>query len=100
MTFNRHPVDRLAEVRAEISKLEAEADKLKAAVVKLAGTLVPGEATPVDGDDNIASVAFIERETLDRKAVEAVLSKRRFEACLKKSGSLTVRVTPKMKEAA
>lgn len=99
--MNRHPVDRLAEVRAEIKSLQAEEDQLKGHIhALLPDTPMPGETQTVTGDEHIASVAFVERETLDRKAVEAVLSKRRFEACLKKSGSLTIRVTPKMKEAA
>lgn len=57
MARNRHPVDDLADVRAEIKRLEAREEELKAEVGKLMGS-----ADHIGGDEYIATQAISERK--------------------------------------
>jgi hypothetical protein len=103
MVLNRHAVDSLAEVREEIKNLQALETALKERVIALlADAPQRGETQTVAGDDYVASVSLIERETLDRQAVEKALSPKRLAACLKSSSSLTIRIAPRaqLEEAA
>jgi cell pole-organizing protein PopZ len=95
MPSNRHPVDQLAEVRAQIKALQSREDDLKEQVLtRLTDNPQRGETQTVDGDDFVAAVSCVERETLDRKAVERALGVK-FAKCLKKSTSVTIRVSPR-----
>ncbi len=67
---NRHPADRLADVRAEIKRLEAEEGSLRAYLLSH-----PDDCT---GDENVAVVFPSSRKKIDTKALakelgEAVL---------------------------
>lgn len=67
MARNRHPVDDLADVRAEIKRLEAREEDLKAEVGKLMGS-----ADHIGGDEYIATQSIGERKgNIDEKAAKA-----------------------------
>lgn len=64
---NRHPVDRLADVRAEIKKLQDEETDLKAQI-----TTEMGSSDSLGGDQYIASQALQERKgNIDDAAMKA-----------------------------
>ncbi|MEL6280678.1 MAG: hypothetical protein AAFR28_17610 [Pseudomonadota bacterium] len=83
ITTNRHPVDRLAEVRAEIARLKDQETALRDAVLEMpSGDLV--------GDEFIATVKNASQSRLDTKAVEAKFGS--LDAFRKKVQITTVRL--------
>jgi len=92
---NRHVVDQLAIVRAEIKELKAREDGLKDAV-----SLEMGSADSLGGDDFIARQTLSERKGgIDEKAAKAAgvnLDDYRKAA----SVVMTLRVEPRVHEAA
>lgn len=75
-TTNRHPVDRLAEVREQIRALEKEGDELKDRIT-LSKDFV--------GAEYLAQAAESTRTTLDRAKLEATFGKTAVAACSKVS---------------
>jgi hypothetical protein len=61
MQNNRHPVDRLADVRSEIKKLEAEEERLRAYLLEH-----PQDRT---GEEHIAVVGSQNRKRVDLKGL-------------------------------
>jgi hypothetical protein len=61
MSVNRHPVDRLADVRSEIKRLEAEETKLRAYLLEH-----PQDRT---GEEHIAVIGSQSRKRVDMKAL-------------------------------
>lgn len=103
MLPNRHPVDQLAETRAQIKALQDRESELKERVIDmLADRPQRGETQTVDGDEFQAAISLVESERLDRQAVEKALTPSKFAKCLKKASSVTVRVNPRarLEEAA
>lgn len=100
MKTNRHIIDRYADLTAEIKSMTDMKDALKEQILANIEPLGPGESTTVVGDDYSATVSLVERETLDRKAVEAALSKPKFQACLKPSSAWTIRTAARRQVAA
>jgi hypothetical protein len=97
---NRHPVDQLAQVRAQIKELQEWEASLKEQIISsLPERPELGEMQRIDGDDFVADVSLIERETLDRKAAEKLLGKR-FPQALKTSSSITIRVSARAQQEA
>lgn len=82
-TTNRHPVDRLADVREQIKVLDEEADSLKAAI------LASGQ---LKGAEYLAQVSEAKRATLDRDKLEAAFGKVAVAACTKESVSTVLRL--------
>jgi len=61
MSVNRHPVDRLVDVRSEIKRLEAEETKLRAYLLEH-----PQDRT---GEEHIAVIGSQSRKRVDMKAL-------------------------------
>src|SRR4051812_12808611 len=64
---NRHPVDELADVRAEIKTLQAREAELRAVLL--------ADGADLSGSEHYARVTVSERETLDAKAITEALGK-------------------------
>lgn len=62
-TTNRHPVDELADLRAEIASLEGRADYLR--------RMILAERVTLTGDENVATVRETCRTGYDTKAMLA-----------------------------
>lgn len=94
---NRHPVDRLADVRAEIKKLTEEEGELKARVIGMMGS-----ADSLGGDQYIASQSLQERKgSLDDKKLEKALGVDDLDAYRKpKTTSIVVKVEPRLSSEA
>jgi len=85
---NRHPIDRLADVRAEIKRLDAvEAELRKSIIVGDFG---------LTGDQYIAEVRETTRETIDSALVRKHLGPDGIKPFLKKSTTQTVRLTERV----
>jgi hypothetical protein len=78
---NRHPVDRLADIREQMKALEAEEKILKERIIQTGDTV---------GDDNIAQLKDSTRKTLDRTALEAHYGIETIAQFLKTSSFTTV----------
>jgi hypothetical protein len=65
MTTNRHPVDELADVRAQMHRLEQRERELRKMILD-------GECLPI-GDDYEADVVMQRRNTLDTKEIKRQL---------------------------
>src|SRR6266704_459066 len=72
---NRHPVDELAEIRAERRRLGEREEALRLQLL-LAGA-------DLEGDEHVASVHEFEREELDRDALEQRFGKAMVAACVR-----------------
>ena len=83
---NRHPVDRLADMRAQIKALTAEEKTLTAEVSRLIG-----DGTSAGGDEYIATQSIAERKgSIDpKKLADAGIDADAY----RKKGSVTVTVT-------
>lgn len=93
---NRHPIDELADVRANIKTLSEREKILKDRIIAgLKEQPKAGEPVAVLGDENVGSVSYVETERLDRKAVEKLLTKPKFQSCLKTTSGLTIRTAPR-----
>jgi len=90
---NRHPVDQLADVRAEIKRLTAVEDDLKAKITKEMGT-----RDSLGGDQFIASQALQERKGgLDEARIAAALRLDNLDAYRKpKSTFVVLKVEPRV----
>ena len=69
---NRHPVDRLADLRVQIKKLTEEADRLRVAIV---------ESGDMIGDECFAKLVPKKQSRLDRRALEYCFGKAAVAAC-------------------
>jgi hypothetical protein len=94
-SINRHPVDRLADVRAEIKALEDVEADLKAEIGKLMGT-----SDALGGDEFIAYQRLeARRGSLDAKKIEAAgLDPDRFRKA--STTAVVLRVERRVSEAA
>ncbi len=94
---NRHVVDRLADVRAEIKALTQEEAELKARVSQLMGS-----ADSLGGDQYIASQSLQERRGgLDESKLAGALGLPNLDAYRKPSTTFVViKVEPRAMEAA
>jgi uncharacterized protein (UPF0335 family) len=97
LSGNRHPVDRLADVRAEIKKLQDEETDLKEQIGKLMGS-----ADSLGGDEFIARQTLQERKGgLDEKALCRFLNADNLDAYRKPATAvLVLRVERREAEAA
>lgn len=80
---NRHPVDRLAEVRQEIKALKEIEDALRAEIIS---------SKSFAGSEHIAQLNVSNRSVLDRKKLEATFGKVAVSACTTNSTTTTLRV--------
>ena len=78
---NRHPVDRLADVRDRIKALEAEERVLRAEII---------ESGDTNGDDNVAMLKRSVRNLLDRPMLEARFGRAEVAKCTKESPATTL----------
>jgi hypothetical protein len=78
---NRHPVDRLADVRDRIKALEAEERALRAEIL---------ESGDTNGDDNVAMIKHNTRNLLDRPMLEARFGRAEVAQCTKESVATTL----------
>jgi len=78
---NRHPVDRLADVREQLKALESEERILRDTILRTGDT---------NGDDNVAMVKESVRNMLDRKALEFKFGVASVAACTKESPVTTL----------
>lgn len=86
-------VDELGSLKSHMATLAAREAAIKSALIA-AGVGV------VEGNLFRAAITSSERETLDRKAVEALLAPAAFAGCLKSSPVVTVRVSARSAESA
>ncbi len=95
MSSNRHPVDQLADVRAEIRRLQAQETELKSTV-----SMMMGSADSLGGDQYIASQKIMTRKGgLDEAKLSAELGDL---APFRKPDTtvITINVTPRVREEA
>lgn len=94
---NRHIVDQLADVRAEIRELQAKESGLKEAVGHMMGS-----ADSLGGDEFIASQAISERKgSLDEKAIAKALGVDNLDQFRKPATPVvTIRVERRISEVA
>lgn len=94
---NRHPIDRLADVRDQIKALEAEEAKLKAEISALMGS-----ADSLGGDEYIARQSLQDRKgALDEKALCRKLNVENLDAYRKPSTtSMVLRLVSRVAEVA
>ena len=78
---NRHPVDRLADVREQIKVLESEEKALREKIMMSGDTV---------GDDNVAQLKDGVRKTLDRAALEAHYGKDAIAPFMKETAYTTL----------
>lgn len=83
---NVHPVDRLAEVRAQIKFLEEMQDDLRAEIIRTGQTI---------GDHMVASIQQQKRSVLDRAKLEAKFGKQAVAACCDVRDMTLVKLTPR-----
>lgn len=80
---NRHPADRLAEVREEIKALKEIEDQLQAEIIT---------SKSFKGAEYLAQLTTTNRSTLDRKKLEAVFGKVAVASCSSNSTTTTLRL--------
>ena len=85
-TQNRHPVDRLAEVREQIKALQADEQFLKDQIKESGDTV---------GDEYIAAFKEVSRSTLDRGLLEVRYGKEAIAECCKSSAYTTLNIFKK-----
>src|SRR5262245_24289122 len=78
---NRHPVDRLFDIRESIKALEAEEKFLRDQIIR---------TRDVVGDENIAQIKDTTRKTLDRAALEACYGAETIAGFCKTSSYVTL----------
>lgn len=71
---NRHPVDRLSDVREQIKLLEAEEKSLRQAIIDTGDTV---------GLEYVAMIKSNEQKRLDRPTLDATFGKAQIDACTK-----------------
>ncbi len=81
---NRHPVDELADVRAEIKKLEAREAELK--------VILTSDGCNLDGDEFEATVSHVASERIDTAAIRKHFGDDGIKPFLKRSETVTVRI--------
>jgi hypothetical protein len=88
---NRHPVDELAEIRAERRQLGERENALRLRLLMSGADLI--------GDEHVAQVLEFEREELDRLALEQRFGKAAVAACVNRMNykivSLSKRARPR-----
>jgi len=78
---NRHPVDRLNDVREQIKILQAEEKNLRDDILASGDT---------NGDENVAMVKHSTRNLLDRPMLEARFGREEVAKCTKESPVTTL----------
>lgn len=78
---NRHPVDRLFDVREQIKALENEERALKADIMDSGDT---------NGDEHVAMIKHSSRNLLDRPLLEARFGRAEVAQCTKESPVTTL----------
>lgn len=81
--MNRHPVDRLAEVRDRIKTLEQEADALRDRIIREQDFI---------GADYLATASETTRQTLDKAKLVATFGEIAVAACTKPSVAVMLRL--------
>lgn len=84
MLANRHPADRLAEVRAAIRELQTEEQELRQALL--------AEDADLSGDEHYARLVTVETTRLDRKLLEDRFGKKAVAECAKPVVNRQVRI--------
>ena len=90
--MNRHPVDRLADVRRQIAELEKEGERLRQMIFD-------GKCT-LTGDSHIAAIHEIQRENLDRPAVLSHYGRDALAPFLRRTEYTLVKLLDRPKEPA
>lgn len=87
ITRNRHPVDRLADLREQIKLMQAEADELRSDIMRT-GDYV--------GADYMAVPKTTVRRLLDRPTLELTFGKAAVDKCCKDSEATTLNLFKKV----
>ena len=83
---NRHPVDRLFDIREQLKALEAEEKALRADIL---------ESGNVNGDEHVAMVKESVRKLLDRPELERRFGVKEVAECCKESAVTTLTIYKK-----
>lgn len=78
---NRHPVDRLFDIREQIKLLESEEKALRSDIIESGNT---------NGDEHVAMVKNSVRKLLDRPELERRFGRDEVAACCKESAVTTL----------
>jgi|SRR4051812_34935698 hypothetical protein len=89
---NVHPVDRMADIKAQIDELSREYDALR-------GKIVSGETSPV-GDEWEAKVSAVSRRSILVADAERLLPAEMFDAVVKQRPQINVTLRRKQEHAA
>ncbi len=84
MIPNRHPVDELADTRAEIKALQAREAELRTALLE--------GGVDLSGDQHYARITVAKRETLDSKAAVAALGRDALARFMREQTTTTIRI--------
>lgn len=83
MLTNRHPVDRLADLRATMKTLKAEEEDIRKTLL--------ADGADLSGQEHYARITLTEQSKLDRKALEERFGKKAVAECSKPVQILAVR---------
>ena len=83
MLANRHPVDRLADLRATMKALKTEEDEIRKSLL--------ADGADLSGSENYARITLTEQSKLDRKALEERFGKKAVAECSKPVQIVAVR---------
>lgn len=91
MTTNRHPVDRLADIRAEMKILKAEEDAIREALRE--------EGADLSGVEHYARITTSETLRLDRRLAEEKFGKEAVASCLVPTYTTQIRTVARYGDA-
>ncbi|WP_018184692.1 hypothetical protein [Kaistia granuli] len=83
MLANRHPVDRLADLRVAIKALKAEEDEIRKSLL--------AEGADLSGSEHYARITLTEQSKLDRKVLEERYGAKEVAECSKPVQVVTIR---------
>lgn len=88
---NRHPVDRLADIRAEMKILKAEEDAIRDAL--------RADGADLSGVEHYARIVTTQTTRLDRTKLEAKFGKEAIKDCLVETPIVQVRLVERFGDA-
>lgn len=91
MRTNRHPVNELADIRAEMRRLKAREDEIRETIL--------GGSCGLSGDQHDADVHVTTTERVDTTALRKEMGLERLRPFLRKSEVRTIRISQRASDA-